>query len=166
MNWRNNRRSGWKIGKQSSRRLEDINLCNWAESLFAKKLFFSRRRGKKVNLKWHVNVMRSHVKWCFLSTDTALRKRKWEKCWDDYQSTLISCEFIMSLFMSLPFFHIEKLKSFTFLTLRDYRRWTQHKVSSMQQLRENVLKLNHSPCISDINPPILFIPEWKLIKHK
>lgn len=69
-----------------------ISIGNWEERAAHENRL--RRRSKKVNSKWHVNVMRSHVKWYFLSQpDTASARRtkqqkvdsrgderKWEKC--------------------------------------------------------------------------------------
>lgn len=146
MNWRNNRRSGWKIGKQSSqRRLWDINLCNWAASLLQKSFFATTTRRKKVNLKWHVNVMRSHVKWNFLSTDVAKKMRRmlgWLSInvnfmWIYYVSIYVFCRSSTS----------GNLKSLSFLFLSSTE---DAKVkANIQQSRKNVLKLNHSHCISE-----------------
>lgn len=71
--------------------------------------------------------MRSHVKWYFLSTDTENCARKKGisalATRDDYQSTLISCEFIMSLFMSLCRFFREKLPKKILNIFLNQHRW-------------------------------------------
>lgn len=61
--------------KLKSNILDDLKILifsNWG----AQENLLRKLCEKKVNFKWHVNVMRSHVKWYFLSTDTASNKRK------------------------------------------------------------------------------------------
>lgn len=79
MNWRSNRRREWKIGKQYSRRLKGKILISAEQENLSQKLFCATSRNtrrNKVNFKWHVNVMRSHVKMVLFIHPT---HSKWEK---------------------------------------------------------------------------------------
>jgi hypothetical protein len=111
---------------------------------------------KKVNFKWHVNVMRSHVKWYFLFTDTQhwteeQMKENGKRC-DDYQSTLISCEFITSLFISPHFCTLatfrsnHKIKIFNIFVFIAEIPEVKHAIA-LSKFELNSAKLNSSTCI-------------------
>lgn len=58
---------------------DDLKILIWKEQENLSQKLFLRKEKKtrnKVNFKWHVNVMRSHVKWCFSSTRQKRNERR------------------------------------------------------------------------------------------
>ena len=58
---------------------DDLKILIWKEQENLSQKLFLRKEKKtrnKVNFKWHVNVMRSHVKWCFSSTRQKRNERE------------------------------------------------------------------------------------------
>lgn len=156
---------------------DDLKILIFSIGGGASEIFSQSSAQKKVNFKWHVNVMRSHVKWYFLFTDT----QHWtEKQMKENGKTLrwlsINVNFMWIYYVFIYFcaFFVlsrlsfnRKIKIFSIFRFYRYRlRKVKHAIGFLSsKKKKNLVKFNRLMCIRRLRITLIshpFHPRMKI----